>query len=309
MELLLTGAFDYSEGQIEKLRNLGFNITFWRDERIPVEFDCGKFDTVVCNGLFLYTDIEKFINLKLIQVTSAGLDRLPLKYIEEKNIKLKNARGVYSIPMAEWAILKILEIYKNTSFFYKNQKEKKWLKNRDIVELNGKTFAVFGVGNVGREVAKRLKSFGVNVIGVYIIKSDCEYIDEFYYMEKIGKIGKIENYGEILKRVDGLILTLPLTGKTKALVNEEFIKKLKDNCVMVNISRGAVIDEKALISGIGKFGGVALDVFETEPLDEESPLWEFENVIISPHNSFVSDNINARLFDVIYENLKGFAKL
>src|SRR5690606_16220867 len=118
MKLLLTGAFKYSEEQLDSLKSLGYEILFIQDERVPLEVDVSDVDAVVCNGLFLYNDIKKFKNLKFIQLTSAGLDRVPLDYIKDQGIKIFNARGVYSVPMAEWVVLKILEIYKKSRKFY-----------------------------------------------------------------------------------------------------------------------------------------------------------------------------------------------
>ena len=122
MKLLLTGAFKYTQEQIEYIKSLGHDVVFVQDERVPIEFDISDIEAVVCNGLFLYTPIEKFKSLKFIQLTSAGLDRVPLDYIKEHNIKIANARGVYSAPMAEFALCGVLQLYKQSRFFYENQK-------------------------------------------------------------------------------------------------------------------------------------------------------------------------------------------
>ncbi|MGN0560779.1 MAG: hydroxyacid dehydrogenase, partial [Candidatus Fimenecus sp.] len=113
MRLLLTGAFSYSEAQLNALRALGAELVFQKDERGAPETDFAAVEAAVCNGLFLYHDIKEFKNLKCIQLTSAGLDRVPLDYIQEKGIKLCNARGVYSVPMAEWALCGVLSLYKH----------------------------------------------------------------------------------------------------------------------------------------------------------------------------------------------------
>ena len=113
-KLLLTGAFKYSGEQLSNLEHLGYEILFVQDERKPLIIDVSDIDAVVCNSLFLYNDIKEFKNLRTIQLTSAGLDRVPLDYINEKEIQLFNARGVYSIPMAEWAILKRAEFFIKT---------------------------------------------------------------------------------------------------------------------------------------------------------------------------------------------------
>lgn len=296
MELLLTGAFKYSEEQLNRLRTLGYEIAFVQDERIPLEIDVSDIEAVVCNSLFLYNDIAKFKNLKLIQLISAGLDRVPLDYIKEKGIKLFNAKGVYSVPMAEWVVLKILEIHKKSKQFYKNQEKHKWEKQRDLLELKDKIAVIIGFGDVGTEVAKRLKAFGVHVIGIGRRKKEFQLLDEYYLIDYID---------EVLRKSDIVILTLPLTEDTRHLIKEEKIRQMKDDCVLVNVSRGGVIDEKSLVKALqsGKFLGVALDVFEEEPLSENSSLWDFENVIITPHNSFVSDKVNDRLFELILKNL------
>ena len=294
-KLLLTGAFKYSREQLSNLEHLGYEIVFVQDERKTLNIDVSDIDAVVCNSLFLYNDIKEFKNLMAIQLTSAGLDRVPLDYINEKGIQLFNARGVYSIPMAEWAILKILEIYKKSRVFYKNQERHKWEKQRELLELTDKTAAIIGYGSVGTEIAKRLKAFGVNVISVdRQVKKD-EYVDESIL---------IDDLDAALEKSDIIVLTLPLDDETKHLINEEKIKVMKDNAVLINVSRGGIIAETALIESLkkDKFLGVALDVFEEEPLSE-SPLWDFENVIITPHNSFVSDKVNERLFELMIENL------
>lgn len=120
-KVLLTGAYPYTREQINQIEALGVQAFFVQDERGGLEKGLLSADAVVCNGLFLYHDIKAFTGLKMIQLTSAGLDRVPLAYIKEKGIALYNARGVYSIPMAEWVVLKILELYKHSAGFYRAQ--------------------------------------------------------------------------------------------------------------------------------------------------------------------------------------------
>ncbi|TDL61514.1 hypothetical protein E2R56_29385 [Rhodococcus qingshengii] len=297
MKLLLTGAFKYSEKQLDSLKSLGYEIVFIQNERVPLEVNVIDIDAVVCNGLFLYNDIQKFKNLKFIQLTSAGLDRVPLDYIKDQGIKLFNAKGVYSVPMAEWVVLKILEIYKKSRNFYEAQRKNKWEKQRELFELANKTAAIIGFGDVGSEVAKRLKAFDVNIVGVGRHKTESIYIDEFYLINEIEKV---------LKKSDIVILTLPLTKETGNWLDAKKIEVIKEKCVLINVSRGGVIDEEALVKALHEniFLGVALDVFEDEPLPSNSQLWGLKDVIITPHNSYVSDNVNERLFALIIENLR-----
>ncbi|SEL20277.1 Phosphoglycerate dehydrogenase [Carnobacterium iners] len=295
IKLLLTGAFKYSQEQLDNLEGLGYEIIFIQDERVSINIDVSNIEVVVCNSLFLYNNISKFKNLKVIQLTSAGMDRVPLDYINKNKIKVFNANDVYSIPIAEWVVLKVLETYKMSKFFYKNQEIHEWTKRRDLLELTNKTASIIGFGNVGREVAKRLKAFGVKIIGVDRKEIESEYFDECIL---------IKDSDKALEKSDIIILTLPLTKETRSFINKDTIKMMKDNVVLVNVARGGLINEAELITALneGKFLGVALDVFQEEPL-RESRLWDFENVIITPHNSFVSDRIDDRLFNLIAENL------
>lgn len=303
MNLLLTGAFKYTKGQLDSIQDLGFDITFVQDEVLLSEvnqnIDIASIDAVVCNNLFLYNDINQFKSLKFIQLTSAGMDRVPLDYIKNHGIHIANARGVYSIPMAEWVVLKILEIYKNSRYFYKAQSERKWQKRRDLLEISGKTAAIIGLGNVGIEIAKRLNAFGVHVIGVdsrLLDPAENDLVNELCVPDEIDRV---------LNKSDIVILALPLTDQTRHMMNKYRFKAMRDGSVLVNVSRGGVIKETDLIEALqgNKFLGVALDVFEEEPLNQDSPLWNFDNVIITPHNSFISDKVSERMFGLIIENL------
>lgn len=299
MKLLLTGAFNYTEEQLNILKGCGFEITYVQNELEKLQEDCSQFDAVVCNSLFLHNDVEEFTSLKAVQLTSAGFNRAPVGYLASKGIALYNARGVYSAPMAEWAVLKILEIYKHSADFAAQQKNKVWKKHRDLMELVDKRVLIVGTGSVGLECAKRLKAFDAQVIGADIYDSNSPYIDEFYQMEALTKV---------LPTADVVILTLPLNDKTRGLFSVDVLSLMKDDSVLVNASRGAIIDEAALIGKLreGKFMGVALDVFEEEPLPAKSPLWAMDRVLITPHNSFVSDGNSKRMFALIYKNLTEF---
>lgn len=298
MKLLLTGAIQWPQERIDILKSLGHQVLYIQDERIPLSqqgIDVTSIEGVVCNGLFLYNDISEFQNLSYIQLTSAGYDRVPLDYIKEHHIELFNAKGVYSIPMAEFAVLGVLQLYKQAKFFFKNQQNKVWEKCRNIIELYGKKVAVVGCGNVGQECAKRFKAFGCQTIGVDLYPYESRDFDDMFGLDKLDTV---------LPDCDIVVLTLPLTDATKHLFDEARLRLLKSDAVLVNISRGAVINTEALIRMLPNIGGAVLDVFENEPLKQESLLWNFENVIITPHNSFVGEGNSERLWNIILRNLK-----
>lgn len=298
MKLLVTGAFSGTKEQLKQIEKLGHNVIFMQQESDNLPCDYSEVEGVICNGLFLHHDIKKFSNLKYIQLTSAGFDRVPMEYIEQNNIEIHNARGVYSIPMAEFAVSGVLSLYKNSRFFIENQKAHKWEKNRNLLELYGKKVLIVGCGNVGNECAKRFSAFGCEVFGVDLYSQSSPL-----YLE----ITPFEDLDKKLKTSDIVVLTLPLTKETRNLFTKERFEMMKEQSVLVNISRGQVVCERDLIEALKeKLLGAVLDVFESEPLDDNSSLWDIENAIITPHNSFVGENNIKRLVDLITENLKGF---
>lgn len=299
MNLLLTGCFNYNEVQKEKLASLGYRLHFVQQEKDALPLAASEVDATVCNGLFLSHKIEDFSHLKFIQLTSAGFDRVPVDYIKTKGIVLHNARGVYSVPMAEWAVFRVLEHYKQGWFFKNEQEQHRWTKHRGLRELAGSSVAVVGAGNVGQEVAKRFRALGCHVTGFDIHTKKTPFFD------------KMELTTLLLERIgtyDVIVITAPLLSSTRGLISYNMMKSMKENATLVNISRGELIDQKALAKVLCERKDLfsALDVFETEPLYEESPLWKMDNVAISPHNSFVSDRNNECMFDVMYQNLKNF---
>lgn len=302
MKLLLTGAFKYEESHLDRIRMMGYDLFFVQDERVPLDIDVSSIEVVVCNSLFLYHDIRHFEKLRCIQLTSAGIDRVPLDYIEDRGIVLFNAKDVYSIPMAEWVVLKVLEIYKKSREFHHAQINHQWEKQRELLELTDKIAAIIGFGSVGEEVAKRLKGFGVNTIGVGRRRIESPYLEEYFTIDQIE---------HVLEKSHIVVLTLPHTNETHHFLNSNRIDKMMDRSILINISRGGVLDESALLKAVkrDKFLGVALDVFEEEPLPTASPLWEQKKVFISPHNSFISDKVKERLFGLIMKNLMKIGSL
>jgi phosphoglycerate dehydrogenase-like enzyme len=297
MKLLLTGAFNYEESHLDRIRMLGYDVIFVQDERLPLDMDVSEIEGVVCNSLFLYNDIRQFNKLRFIQLTSAGFDRIPLDYIEDQGIDLFNAKGVYSIPMAEWVVLKVLEISKKSREFHHAQINHRWEKQRELLELTDKTASIIGFGSVGEEVAKRLRGFGVKLIGVGRRRLQSPYLEEYFTIDQLNRV---------LAKSDIVIVVLPYTVETHHLINSNRIANMRDGSILINVSRGGVLEEVALLKAIkkDKFLGVALDVFEEEPLPKESPLWDQKEVFISPHNSFVSDKVRERLFGLIIKNLE-----
>lgn len=299
MNLLLTGCFKYSTAQLELLDTLGVTIYFMQQEAEDLPLPPAEVDATVCNGLFLHHDFRTFERLKYIQLTSAGFDRVPLKEIQEKGVKINNARGVYSIPMSEWALGRILEHYKHFGTFNLAQQNKEWNKDRGVKEINGTRAAIIGAGNIGQEVAKRLSVFGSTVIGYDVFLGSRPNFEDVHNVDALAS--EIQDY-------DIVVLTAPLTDETRHMISRSILESMKQDAILVNIARGGLVDTAALIDVLQERPDLfaALDVFEEEPLSSDSMLWSLPNVAVSPHNSFVSDGNNERMFSVIYNNLKTF---
>lgn len=292
MNLLITGAWQGAKEHFEEIEKLGHKVVFLQQEKDVLPIEEEWVEGVICNGLFLHHPIERFVNLRYIQLTSAGFDRVDLKYVKEKEIAIKNARGVYSIPMAEFVLARVLEQYKRLETFREQQKEKTWNKIRDLQELFDKRVLIIGCGSVGTECAKRFKAFGCEVVGVDVIPRM-----DINYSCMVG----LEMLDDELENADVIVLTLPLTDETKGLIDRKRLELIKSNGILVNIARGAIVEQ----GDLEKWDGIAiLDVFEEEPLEKSSPLWKKENFFITSHNSFVGEKNNNRLNTVIMRNLK-----
>lgn len=299
MNLLLTGCFKYSESQLEELRYLGYKVHFMQQEAEALPLAASEVDATVCNGLFLSHPFNDFTRLKFIQLTSAGFDRVPVEDIKARGCELWNARGVYSTPMAEWALFRVLEHYKQGWFFRKEQEAGRWTKHRGLREIAGTRVAVVGAGNVGQEVAKRFRAMGVTTVGFDVHTNTTEGFDEMMLTASL-----VEHVGEM----DVVVVTAPLLPSTRGLISREVLHAMKKDAILVNIARGGLIDLEAMIEVLSERPDLfaALDVFEEEPLAADSKLWKMENVAVSPHNSFVSNGNNKRMFEVMKRNLKAF---
>ena len=294
MNLLVTGAWSDGKNCITELEAMGHTVVFMQYEKDELPCSYEWVEGVVCNGLFLSHPIGKFTNLRYIQLTSAGFDRVDMDYVKAHGIEIHNARGVYSIPMAEFALCGVLQIYKQAAFFRENQKRHLWEKHRGLLELAGKKVLIVGCGSVGNECAKRFAAFGCEVTGVDLYPRE----DSLY-----SKILPLDKLDDMLITADIVVLTLPLSEQTRHLMNDNKLSLLKDGAMMVNIARGAIVDTEALIKHIDRLGGAVLDVFEEEPLIDNSPFWGKPNVILTPHNSFVGEGNGERLRDDILVNL------
>lgn len=297
MKALIT--YKYTDEEMKSLEDLGYEIIFHDEKHLTFTDEMKDVDIMVCFDPFKNIDLDQFPKLKWIQLLSAGINQVPVDKVLKNNILLTNNRGGYSIPIAEWIVLKALEMIKNSKEFYKKQDEKVWKMDFSLLELYGKTVAFLGTGSIAQEAAKRFEAFGVKIIGFNRSGKAVEHFHECYPIDQIN---------QVVSKCDFFVIAAPYTDKTHHLVNEEVFSNMKDGTYLINIARGSIIDENALIENLksGKIKKAALDVFEVEPLPDDSPLWDMDNVIISPHNSWGSEMTGKRRFEIAYENMKRY---
>lgn len=301
MNILITGAWKFDETALERIRSLGNELAILDDEMkaLPVPYEW--VEGMVANGIFLQHPIESFQNLRYIQLTSAGFDRVPMDYVRQHGIEIHNARGVYSIPIAESVICNVLQLYRSSDQFRDNMRRHVWEKKRNLKELNGKRILIVGCGSVGAACAALFKAFGCQVYGVDLIARTDSCFDE---------IRPISDLNSSLSDADVVVLTVPLTAETYHLFNREMLRAMRDDSILVNVSRGKVVDTAALIDRLlqKRMAGAVLDVFEEEPLDKNSPLWDLDNVILTPHVSFIGDGNSERLSKLVFNNIQQYSE-
>ncbi|WP_438448586.1 D-2-hydroxyacid dehydrogenase [Gorillibacterium sp. sgz5001074] len=238
--------------------------------------------------------------LRWIQMLSAGVDGIPLAILADRGIRLTNVRGIHRIQMSEFALLYMLQWCRRPDLHLMNQRNKVWGKNVPVNELYGRTVGILGPGSIGRAVAEKARAFGMTTLGYSRSGQPQEGLDAVYS----GREGLLE----LLSRSDFVVLLLPATEETRHFIAMEELRAMKPTAFLINLARGSVVKEDDLIEALrsGVIGGAALDVFEKEPLPEDSPLWELPNVFITPHVAGLSPHYMARAAEIVFENLRRY---
>ncbi|MGG3802454.1 D-2-hydroxyacid dehydrogenase [Metabacillus fastidiosus] len=244
--------------------------------------------------------IQPNSQLRWFQSWSAGINKLPLKSFKELNILLTGASGVHAYPVSETIFALMLALTRKIDTYVKNQREKKWHHSGLSLEMHEKTVGIIGVGAIGKETAKIAKAFGMRVLGVRQSGKREEYVDEMF------KLGELDS---IIPACDYIVITLPLTEETYHLFGGKQFQLMKKSAFFINIGRGNIVVEQELIKALQQktITGAGLDVFEKEPLSEDNPLWDLENVIITPHSSGSTEHYAKRVIeDIFIPNLQSY---
>ena len=241
--------------------------------------------------------------LKWIQFTSVGIDTAVESGLPA-GVAITNLRGVRTGVIAGHAITLMLGLMRGLHVFDRHRRSHNWAReemSKTVLTTEGKTLVIVGLGDIGRDCARKAKAFNMHVVGISREGQAGGPIDEAFPRTRLH---------DILPRADVLLLSLPLEADTHHIIGAAEIALLKPSAMIVNIARGALIDEAAMVAALleRRIAGAALDVMETEPLPADSPLWDLDNVLFSPHVGGHSDATSRQaLADMIGENLRRFA--
>lgn len=234
--------------------------------------------------------------------SGAGVDSfLGNALFRKPKIAITVSRNAGAVAIGEYVLSMMLTLSLNQPRYLRQQVERRWQRHRRA-ELLSRTLGIVGLGAIGEEVARRARPFGMRLLAIRRSARGPEG------HELVDQVMPLSALGQVLEQSDFVALTLPLTPETHALIGEQELRRMKPSAYLINISRGPIIDEAALVRAIqeGRIAGAALDVFDQEPLPAESPLWDLENVIITPHIAGASDRHTALAVEAFCDNLRRY---
>ena len=240
--------------------------------------------------------------LRWVHATSAGagemVRRAGLAPDALERVTVTTSSGVHAVPLAEFSLLGMLAVAKELPRLVEDQRARAWPEvRRPLRELSGQTVFLVGLGEIGREVARLAKAFGMRTVGFRRTEGPPpDWVDEVHGPGRLA---------ELAGGADAMVVSLPLTEQTAGLIDRSVLEALPPGCIFVNVGRGGVVDEAALVDVLSgrRIAGAVLDVFATEPLPPGSPLWDLPNVIVTPHAAALSARENERIVELFVANL------
>lgn len=233
---------------------------------------------------------RELAHVRWIHTLAAGVEFLPFDLLRRSEVVVTNSRGLYADGLGEFAIAAMLWFAKDLRRLVRNQEASRW-EPFTVARLEGQTAGIIGYGGIGHAVARRASALGMRIIAV----------------RRRQELGD-PTIEEVLEQSDYVVLCTPHTPATHRLLSRERIALMKSSAVLINIGRGATVDEGALVEALRarQIRGAALDVFENEPLPADHPLWRLDNVLLSPHSADHTDDAHLRAMHFFIENLRRF---
>ena len=294
--------------QVERLRGRFPEVHFTHALTDQEAFDAIQAADVALASRLSPAMVDRAPNLRWVHSTAAAVGILPLRELSARGIAVTNSRGIQAAPIAEHVMGGLLVLSRRFNRMLDAQRNRRWIQNELTQDawpwsLNGKSMTILGLGTIGREVARRAHAFGMRVTGIR--RRLDQPVPPF-----VDRVLGSHQLDEALSGCDVLIVSAPFISETDRLIRAEQIELLNRQAIIINVARGKIIDEPALLAALesGRLGGAMLDVFEREPLDAASPLWSIENVIISPHSAGVRPDHWDEVIDLFSENLRRFQR-
>jgi len=281
----------------------------WEAPEIPAGkgFDCDQeeFKNMLAQAEIIFgwrpppNIIARAPRLKWIQTFLAGVDSILDKDIVNSGVTVTNMSGIYASQLAEVVFEKILMFAKMAPLHFLLQQERRW-ERHTLGKLNGKTLGIIGLGNIGLNVAYVGKAFGMRVVAT---RRSVKHIS---YSRNVDVVYPQEHLGSLLKESDFVVMILPSTSETYRMVGKTELRQMKPSAYIINVGRGNTLVEEDLIHALEEkwIAGAGLDAYLVEPLPKESKLWEFPNVIMTPHVAGLMDDLLEQVTDVFCQNLK-----
>lgn len=237
--------------------------------------------------------------LRWYHTVSAGVENMPLPELAQRGIVLTNNSGSYDIQIAEHLMAFVFAASRQLHRYRDHQRASEW-KELPHQELRGATMVVYGMGSIGGEIARLASAVGMRVIGVRRKAGPSS--------AGIDRVVAADQLADVVGEADYLAIAAPLTPATRGAISREVIARMKPTAWIMNIARGAIVDEPAMVEALQekRIAGAALDVFTTEPLPKDSPLWALDNVIVTPHHSGSSPRAAERTLTLFAENLRRY---
>ncbi|CAD2079447.1 NAD(P)-dependent oxidoreductase [Phocicoccus pinnipedialis] len=292
--MIVLSTINLHEKYIEDIEKEGLTYKFVKSSELT-KADLNEAEIMISYGSSKdFKNPEYLTKIKWLHVMSAGMDEVP-KEVFDKCI-VTNSSGIHKIQMAEYAVGLILQFYKNLNQAFENQKAHFWDSNLKSEEISGKTAFILGTGNIGTRLAKLLSAFDVKVIGFNTLGR------EVNHFEKTLPIIELKNR---LGEADIVVNILPSTNKTRGLLDIQMFEQMKDSALFLNIGRGDVMTDETMIEVLKNriIRHMLLDVFNEEPLKEDSVFYEFDNVTITPHASSKTSEYIPRAYKIFKDNL------
>lgn len=317
----LFSSINFTEAQLNKLRAVADTVEVHQLPDTPVAEIPEALRNQV-NILYgwgkMVVDAHLCPNLDWLQTHSAGVDALLKTPVWQSQVKISTMNGIHAIPMAEFALTMMLAFRWKLPTIRRFQHQAEWVTERWMTfagpELRGLTLGLIGYGAIARELARQVTALGMRVLAMN--RSGERQPDRGFREPGTGDpqaalpetIYPTSALLTMLPQCDYVVVLTPSTAETYHLINAAALETMKPTAVLINLARGALVDETALVNALRQqqIAGAALDVFETEPLPADNPLWQFENVIVSPHVSGFTPHYDERASDLFAENLRRY---